>query len=169
VVARGGLLALRSSAKGTNGTPVVEVDAKAGELRFGAQNSNGNVVPVLTVNAKGDLNVTGKISGAIAKGVQVQTGSASDGMLLPLPPGITQAQIDAGTVTIQAHVTPHFGVPALPSLAAGRFWLMTPLECRVVDRRVMCRVRWAPSAGAVPAPVVLPGVCDFTLMAFAAA
>ncbi|MGH6927870.1 MAG: hypothetical protein ACREEV_06105, partial [Dongiaceae bacterium] len=109
VVARGGLLALRSSAKGANGTPVIEVDAKAGELRFGAQNSSGKVVPVLTVNAKGDLHATGKISGAIAKGVQVQTGSAFDGMLLPLPPGITQAQIDSGAVTVQAHVTPHYG------------------------------------------------------------
>jgi hypothetical protein len=168
VVARGGLLALRSSAKGTNGTPVVEVDAKAGELRFGAQNSSGKVVPVLTVNAKGDLNVTGKISGAIAKGVQIQTGSASDGMLLPLPPGITQAQIDAGTATIQAHVTPHYGIPALASLAPGEYWLMTPVECRVVDRRVLCRVHWVPSDASQP-DVVLPGVCDFTVMAFSAA
>jgi hypothetical protein len=159
---------LRSAAKGTNGTPVVEVDAKAGELRFGAQNSSGNIVAVLTVNAKGDLNVSGKISGAIAKGVQIQTGSASDGMLLPLPPGITQAQVDAGTATIQAHVTPHYGVPALPPPGPGDFWLMTPIECRVVDRRVFCRVRFAPS-GAVGAPVMLPGVCDYTLMAFSAA
>jgi hypothetical protein len=166
VVARGGLLALRSAAKGSNGTPVVEVDAKAGELRFGAQNSNGKVVPVLTVTAKGDLTASGKISGAIAKGVQVQTGAAFDGMLLPLPPGITQAQIDAGTVTVQAHVTPHYGVPALPTLVAGEFWLMTPLECRVVDRRVLCRVRWVSTNNAGGSPHVLPGVCDYTLMAF---
>src|SRR5262249_4440274 len=134
VVARGGLLALRSADKGSNGTPVVEVDAAAGELRFGAQNSAGRVVPVMTVTAKGDLNVTGKISGAIAKGVQIQTGTAFDGMLLPLPPGITPAQVTSGTVTVQVHVTPHYGVAAMPPPAApGTIWLLTPIECRVVD------------------------------------
>lgn len=167
VVARGGLLALRSAAKGKNGTPVVEVDAAVGELRFGAQNSNGKVVPVFTVKANGDLQATGKISGAIAKGVQIQTGSASDGMLLPLPAGITQAQVASGTVTVQAHVTPHYGVPALPSLNPGELWLMTPIECRVVERRVFCRVRWTTTDNSNP-PVVLPGVCDYSLMAFTA-
>jgi hypothetical protein len=167
VVARGGLLALRSAAKGQNGTPVVEVDAAVGELRFGAQNSSGKVVPVFTVKANGDLQAAGKISGAIAKGVQIQTGSASDGMLLPLPAGITQAQVDSGTVTVQAHVTPHYGVPALPSLNAGELWLMTPIECRVIDRRVFCRVRWTATDNSV-GPFNLPGVCDYSLMAFTA-
>jgi hypothetical protein len=168
VVARGGKLSLRSAAKGENGTLVAEIEGAAdGELRFGAQNSSGKVVPVFTVNAKGDLFAAGKISGAVASGAQIQTGSAFDGMLLPLPPGISQAQIDAGEVTIQGHVTPHYGIPALATLPAGNRWLMTPIECRVVDRRVFCRVRWE-ATNAMSAPQELPGVCDYTLMAFTA-
>ncbi len=169
VVARGGRLAMRSAARGTNGTPVVEVDARTGELRFGAQNSSGAVVPVLTVKANGDLVAMGRISGAIAKGVQIQTGSAFDGMLLPLPAGISQAQVDAGEVIVQASVSPHYGQAALPALGAdNQFWLMTPLECRVVDRRVLCRVRWISTNNLGGSPLVLPGVCDFVVMAFAA-
>ena len=70
-------------------------------------------------------------------------------------------------MTLQAHVTPHYGVPALPTVPAPDRWLMTPIECRVVDRRVYCRVRWTRTdTGEVQE---LPGVCDYTLTAFAAA
>ncbi|MDJ0653700.1 MAG: hypothetical protein QNJ40_06090 [Xanthomonadales bacterium] len=167
VVARGGKLAVRTAAKGENGTPVMELDrATDGEMRFGLQNSSGNVVPVFSVNGKGDLTVTGKITGAISGGAQIQTGSTFDGALLSLPPGIEQAQVDRGEVLVQAHVTPRYGVAALPPPAtAGEQWLMTPIECRVEDRRVYCRVRWAVTGGPEP-PLVLPGVCDYTLMAF---
>ncbi len=155
VLAQGGLLALRSSEKDAAGAPVgVEIDGTdKGELRFGAQNGSGKIVPVLTVTAAGDLTVAGKISGAIGGGAQIQTGQAFDGMLLPLPAGITA---DSEGVTLQAQVTPHYGSPALPTLAAGQYWQMTPLECRVVDRRVYCRARWVSTNGAGGSPLVLP-------------
>ncbi|HVO01303.1 MAG TPA: hypothetical protein VMT54_03835 [Candidatus Cybelea sp.] len=174
VRAQSGLLALRSPKIDDKGNPVggnvvVELDgADDGNLRFGTENASGEVVPVLTVTSKGDLTVTGKISGAIGGGVQIQTGQAFDGMLLPLPAGITDAQMSAGNITVQAHVSPHYGNPALQTLAAGNYWQMTPLECRVVDRRVYCRVRWVSTNGAGGSPIVMPGACDYTVMAFTA-
>lgn len=165
VVARGGKLALRTAPRTVSGNLAVEVEGGAtGELRFGAQNSSGKIVPVFTVNAKGDLFAAGKISGAVPGGAQFQTGSTFDGMLLALPPGVTQAQVDSGAVTLQAHVTPHYGIPALTPPAAPHRWLMTPIECRVVDRRVYCRVRWTRTD--TNQVQEMPGVCDYTLTAF---
>ncbi|MFM5949662.1 MAG: hypothetical protein ACKOPM_10605 [Novosphingobium sp.] len=171
VEAQGGKLALRSADGAESGKPAVEIDtAGGGELRFGLQNSTGAVVPVFTVKANGDLFAAGKISGAVAGGAQFQTGSATDGMLLPLPPGITQAMVEAGTVTVLTHVTPRYGVPSLPTLPAPppntppHRWLAVPIECRVdSDRRVHCRTRWIRSD--TNAALELPGVCDFQLTA----
>lgn len=168
VVAQGGRLSLRSTEKGENGTPVMEIDqAGDGELRFGPQNSSGAVVPVFTINSKGDVHAEGKITGALAGGAQFQSGAAYDGMLLPLPAGIDPQRVSDGEVTIQATVTPRYGTPALPALPAGERWLMRPIECRVVERRVYCRVRWESTDGSGGSPIELPGVCDYSLMAFA--
>jgi hypothetical protein len=46
-------------------------------------------------------------------------------------------------------------------------WLMTPIECRLVDRRVYCRVRWTRTDDNTWEE--RPGVCDYTLTAFTAA
>jgi hypothetical protein len=168
VTSRSGEVTLRTAPKGENGAAALAVDkADGGELRFGMQNSRGEVIPVFTVNGKGDVHAEGRITGAIAGGVQVQSGVAFDGATLPLPSGFTEDQIDSGDVTIQTHVTPHWGEPALPSLPAGERWLMHPLECRVDGRRVLCRVRWQSTDGTGGSPIELPGACDFTLLAFA--
>jgi hypothetical protein len=169
VTARGGTVTLRSAERGENGTAALSVSNDEGGLMlFGLQNSQGEVIPVFSVNAKGDLHAQGKITGAIAGGVQVQSGVAFDGATLPLPAGISQEQVDSGEVTIQAQVSPHYGEPALPSPTAGERWMMRPIECRVQGRRVLCRVRWEYTDPAIPVPVVeLPGACDFTLLAFA--
>ena len=169
VVAKGGKLALRTAARGVNGKAAVEIDGTAdGELRFGAQNSSGAVVPVFTVNAAGDVFAAGKISGAEG-GAQYQSGTAFDGMLLPLPPGVTADQVAQGKVTFHAQVTPHYGPPPLAPLGAGHRWLMTPLECRVDDdRRVHCRLCWT-RTDMVAAPQIRPGSVDFILAAFVSA
>lgn len=168
VEAQGGKLALRAASPGEAAKPAVEIDTAAGgELRFGLQNSSGQVVPVFSVKANGDLFAAGKISGAVAGGAQFQSGSATDGMLLPLPPGISQAMVDQGSATVLAHVTPHYGVPSLPPLPAGERWLAFPIECRIdSQRRVHCRTRWT-ATDATPA-IELPGACDFQLTAMVA-
>lgn len=158
---------LRAGQRGQNGTAALAVEnANGGELRFGLQNTIGDVVPVFTVNGKGDVHAEGKITGAIAGGVQIQGGIAFDGAMIPLPPGISAEKVDSGEILIQIQVSPHYAVPALPPPAAGRIWLMQPVECRVEGRRVFCRVHWRDSGGVVP-DVELPGACDYLVMAFA--
>ena len=160
---------LRAGPRGQNGTAALSVENVNGpELRFGVQNTTGDVIPVFTVNGKGDLHAEGKITGAIAGGVQVQGGVAFDGAMLPLPPGITAEQVDSGQVLIQTLVSPHYAVPALPPPAAARRHL--------VDAAPRVPRRWPPhflpsalvsSVGGNGAPVTLPGACDYLLIAFA--
>lgn len=167
VSAQNDSLTLRSARRTVSDKAAVVIDNQnGGELRFGLQDSSGQVIPVFTVNAKGDVTAEGKILGAIAGGVQVESGVITDGALVPLPAGITQAQIDEGEATIQVHLSPRFQQPAsLPDPGLNQVWLMQPLECYAQERRVVCRVRWQ-SSGAGPGPLILPGVCDYQVFGF---
>ena len=167
VTGLGGSLVLRSAPRTASDRAALIIDnTDGGQMRFGLHDSLGNVVPVFTVNAQGDVIAEGKILGAIAGGVQVESGVITDGLEVPLPAGITQAQVDAGEASLQIQVQPRFQQPAsLPPLASGDYWLMQPLDCRVDGRRIVCLVRWVPTAGA-PAAQVLPGVCDYVVMGF---
>jgi hypothetical protein len=169
VIGLGDSLVLRSAPRTVSDKAALVVDnTDGGQMRFGLHDSQGNVVPVLTVNSKGDVIAEGKILGAIAGGVQVESGVITDGLEVPLPAGITQEQMDSGEASLQIQVRPRFQQPAsLPALAAGEYWVQQPLDCRVVGRRVVCLVRWTPTAGA-PGPFVLPGVCDYVVMGFVA-
>lgn len=167
VVSYSGELTLRSAQRTESDKAVVVVDNNnGGEMRFGLQDNSGSVVPVFTVNSKGDVTAEGMIRGAVAGGVQIESGTASDGTTLPLPQGITQDQIDSGEVTIQIQVRPRFQqTDILPPLGAGDYWYMTPLDCFANGRRVVCLNRWEATDATKP-KLVLPGVCDYTVMAF---
>lgn len=167
VIGLGDSLVLRSAPRTVSDKAAIVVDnTDGGQMRFGLHDSLGNVVPVFTVNSKGDVIAEGKILGAIAGGVQVESGVITDGLEVPLPAGITQAQVDSGEASLQIQVQPRFQQPAsLPPLAAGQYWLMQPLDVRVDGRRVVCLVRWESTAGA-PAAMVLPGACDYVVMGF---
>jgi hypothetical protein len=149
VVARGGTLVLRSRATPESGTPTVVLDAEAQELRFGPQDSRGSVPdPVFTVTADGDVKAKGTFADVRTAGVQVESGIATDGVLLPLPAGIAEDDVTSGRVVVHAHVTARLdGVGGVPNTVI----------CRVDDRRVHCRV--AVTGGTVP------GRCDYTLLA----
>jgi hypothetical protein len=165
VTGAGGGLVLRSTGRTTSGAPAMQLRAgEANTLEFGPQTATGIVTPVMTVDTSGNLTVTGKIVGALAGGVQVESGIASDGMLLPLPAGITQQQVDSGEVVVQSLVTPRLQTPAAFGPADLRFPHF--YECRVDARRVRCRVRWISMAAVPPAPIDAPWVVDYVLMAF---
>jgi hypothetical protein len=164
VVSRSGSLALRSRA-GANQAAVIVDGANGGEMRFGLQDAAGGVVPLLTVDAKGNVTATGKISGAVSAGsVQVQSGVITDGAVLPLPPGVAPELVADGTVTLHVHLTPRFPGGQPPAPAAD--WVAVPQECRLdgPDRRVLCLFRWFQ----LSAPGTfhdLPGICDYTVIA----
>ncbi|NOT27621.1 MAG: hypothetical protein HOP16_16160 [Acidobacteria bacterium] len=164
VVGAGGALALRSGDRGApDGRALRITSGDKGVLEFGTQDASGAIKAAMTVDTDGNLTVTGKIVGALAGGVQVESGVATDGMLLPLPAGITNEQIDAGAVVVQTVVTPNIQRPA--GLTAAQKWFPHFYECHVVNRRVRCRVRWILSTNTASVND-LPGVCDYVLMAF---
>jgi hypothetical protein len=107
----------------------------------------------------------GTVQSALTTGIYVESGLASDGMLIPLPQGIEQAQVDEGKVVLHVHLTPRFqNDPHLPR----NDYLQTHHECRVEGRRVFCRTCWfrvAANIAGVPRTIDLPGTCDYTVIA----
>lgn len=145
-------------------------ESSKGELIFGKQHNDGSLTPVLTVSASGDLTVTGKVTGAVTPGsMQVQSGIAFDGVVLPLPVGIDPSAVSAGKVTLFTHVS--FRYERLQPPSGPGPWMPIPLECSVdsVTRQIHCRVQWLEfSANLVVGPI-LPCFCDYTVIAAVAA
>jgi hypothetical protein len=166
VAARSGQLTLRTRSRNEAGKPAIVIDeTDNGLLQFGLLTAAGIVTPVFSVNAKGDVEAEGTIKGAVTPGsVQIQSGIATDGIVLPLPPGITEEQVNGGQVTLHTHLTPRFPGAAQPDNNTD--WVGVPFECRLEDvsRRVMCRLRWF----RLNAPATfhdLPGACNYVIMA----
>lgn len=168
VAARHGALTLRTGSANEAGKPALILnEADGGKLEFGLLTEAGQVTPLASVNAKGDLTIAGKLKGAVAPGsVQIQSGMATDGMQLPLPPGITQQQVDDGKVVVHLHVTPHTPGSPAPTPAPDN-WGAFPLECTVdaTSRRVKCSVRWFRITAIAQPPVDRGGLCDYTVLA----
>jgi hypothetical protein len=150
VVARGGALTLRSRPPTTSGKPAVMVDeANGGSLAFGLQDARGKVTPVFTVNGKGDVWAGGNVKSEVASGVQIESGIATDGLLLPLPQGITSDQVDAGQVVLHIHVTPRYD-----DLGGQQ---IRPVVCTVNNRRLHCVFDVGGNQ--------IPGRADYTVLA----
>ncbi|MEV4319038.1 hypothetical protein [Actinocrispum sp. NPDC049592] len=161
VTARSGSLTLRTSSA-VEGQPAVVVSGgEQPELVFGLYQGGGAVSPLMTVAANGNLSIEGSFSGRMSVGsVLVTSGIATDGMLLPLPSGVTREQVADGRVVVHVQVTPR----TVPTATA--FALQSPVDVGVDgDGRVRCRVRvYDPTA----APAVVteqPGAVDFLVLA----
>jgi hypothetical protein len=138
VSARSGTLALRSQPTATPGQPVLVVGGNPPALTFGLYQGGSNVDPRLTVSAQGDVTATGTIKGALsplAQGeIHVQSGIATNGVVIPLPVGITEDQVSNGGVILHLHLTPH-----TPQSVSGTWYV--PVECSVdASRRLTCQV-----------------------------
>lgn len=168
---QGGVVHLRSAPRGTDGAPALALDQEKGELQFGPQDSAGAINPVLTVNASGDLTVVGRMLGAGVGMVQAESGLVSDGMLLPLPQGITQQQVDDCEMVLHGHLSPYYNEPAtLSAPAANHHWIAHPIELRLENRRVYCRIAWAETdlaTGNVASSQILGGPCTYLALAYA--
>ena len=173
VAAQSDVLTLRTStaSKDDAKKPLLVLNgADDGLLQYGPVDSAGNLKAVFTVDADGNVKAEGKISGALTTGgMQVESGIATDGMILPLPPGITQKQVDDDEAIVQVQVSLRLtGETAPPSLAppvAGAHWGAFPLETFVdSERRLHCRVRWFQLLGGT-AIEDHPGACNYTVLA----
>ncbi len=171
VAARGGALQLRTNIARRSGKPTVvlrEDKDKGSVLEFGSFDSQGKPVPVFTVDAQGNVTAEGKIKGALTTGnIQVESGIATDGMILPLPPGVTEAQVTAGDAIVQSHISLRLGENAAPSSTGLTGNLAaTPLETFVdAERRVHCLNRWFQLGVALPVIEDHPGVCNYVVLA----
>ncbi|QLH26572.1 hypothetical protein [Streptomyces sp. Rer75] len=161
VSARSGALTLRTGTEAEEGKPALVLSGgDTPNLVFGLYQGSGTVAPLMTVAANGNLTIEGSFSGRMPAGsTLVASGTATDGMLLPLPSGITPEQVADGRVVIHVQLIPR--TPPLPDAT-----LYSPVEATVdADRRVRCRVRlYNPLA--TPATVVdQPGAVDFLVVA----
>jgi hypothetical protein len=135
-----------------------------GECVFGKQGPDGKVVPVFTVSSKGDLTIAGKFSSAVKPGtIQVQSGTATDGLALPLPPGVTSTDQADLHIQLSLRATNY----PLPSTALpGDVWIWSPGECSVdTSRRVTCRIHWTKVSPAVGTAPDAAGLCDYSIIA----
>jgi hypothetical protein len=136
VAARSGTLTLQSQPTATPGQPALMIGGDPPVLTFGLYKGGTDVDPRLTVTAQGDVTATGTIKGALSQGdVKVQSGTATDGIIIPLPDGITQDQVDRGAVILHLQLTLH-----TPQSAPSGSWY-GPVSCAVDDhRRLSCQV-----------------------------
>ncbi|URM88809.1 hypothetical protein LUW75_00860 [Streptomyces sp. MRC013] len=166
VAARSGSLTLRTGTAAREGEPALVLSGgEQPSLVFGLYRGGGAVAPLMTVAANGNLTVEGGFSGRMpAGGTPAVSGTATDGMLLPLPSGVTPQQVADGRVAVHVLLTPRTPPPATDST------LVSTVEAAVDgDRRVRCRMRlYDPLA--TPAGVAeRPGVVDFLVLATVAA
>jgi hypothetical protein len=170
VAARGGQLVLRSRPRNQAGAPAVVIDGAtpgAEEFRYGFQDAGGLVQPVFRITAKGDVIATGQIQGAVAAGgsLQVQSGTATDGVILPLPPGVTEDMVKPGKAAFHVLLTP--SIPLRPADATGGDWGCVPIGVGIDDqRRLQCLLRFFQ----IPLPAAAPffedrtGACDYLIL-----
>ncbi len=170
VVSRSGTLAIRADLGSTRDKrPALVLDGdNGGEMRFGLQDERGAIVTVFSVNSAGDLTLSGVINGPFGKNnLWVESGSVSDGMLIPLPIGVTQDKIDAGQILLHITVTPRRIAELRPPGETSGVFFKEPFECRVDGRRVSVRERWFNTAS-LTLPRTIPAACDYVVVASSA-
>jgi hypothetical protein len=163
VVAENGSLLLATHPAGfAGGSRVLGLNLQEdpnGGIAFGTLNANGTVQAVLTISPQGDIKTSGQITGAIATGtVQVESGLATHGTVLPLPSGVTQAQVDAGKAAVHAYVSLRLNGQETPA-NQGLFLL----ECYVDNSRtVHCRVRLFNPVGSIFTDI--PAISEYVVV-----
>lgn len=166
VTARSGTLSLRSRTTIQEGQPALVLSGDdQPSLVFGVYRGNGTVSPRMTVAADGNVTFTGSVSGRISAGsVLVASGTATDGMLLPLPSGVSPEEVADGRVSLHVYVTPKVAPTGTGTTLA------VPAETTVDgERRVRCRTRFYDPVGTSPKVVERPGAVDFLVLATVAA
>jgi hypothetical protein len=161
VVARGQKLLLRTGPKEEAQKPalVLEETTDGPELKFGLLNSAGVVTPLLRVSPKGDVEATGTIKSFGQ--IYIQSGIATDGLVLPLPTGVTEEEVGPGKATPHIQLIPRLTGLTPPTANAS---MVAPFECEVDgDRRVRCLLQWTEFAAPANTQIV-PGTCDYTLI-----
>lgn len=160
VAARSDQLSLRTQTEVQEGKPALVLSGEdPPSLVFGLYQGSGAVSPLMTVAANGNLTIAGSFSGQTSTGsVVVTNGTATDGMLLPLPDGVSPQEVADGRVLVYIHAT-----PVIPPSDSDLF---LPSEVTVdSQRRVRCRMRSYDPTVAQPVVTESPGAVDYLVLA----
>jgi hypothetical protein len=163
VVASGERLLLRLGEPAAPGQPSLALEtANGGLFRFGRSTADGGIDPVFEVTLAGVLTFKGTFDPPRTVGTsRVQSGVATDGMPLPLPPGVTAKSVQDGEWALHVQVTPRFPAPAPPPAAASAFLVA---RCDVDASRVVHCELWRLTTGSSTLTAV-PGSCNFLVVA----
>ncbi|MFI1258543.1 hypothetical protein ACH4U6_32830 [Streptomyces netropsis] len=188
VSARGGTLELAAEPRPVAGRVGLRIGGADGSLDVGRFNAAGALAPALRVlgdgstrlqgdvTVSGSLTVTGPVRSPLVSGsVLAQSGVATHGVILPLPPQVTEDQVASGEVTVHLQVTARVqtgGGPAEGGVDASGFGaLPVVLRCEVDSRRrLTCLIAWYGGLGGArqpDPPRVLPGAVDYLVLAAA--
>lgn len=162
VSARSGTLELRSRPTFQEGGPALVLSGQdPPSLVFGLYRATGSVSPLMTVAANGNLTIAGSFAGRISAGsVLASSGTATDGMVLPLPSGVAPEEVADGRVALHVYLTPRVPAPATGTV------MTSPVEATVdEDRRVRCRIRYYDPVVDPTTVVDRPGAADFLVLA----
>lgn len=162
VSAQSGSLTLRTGMAAQEGKPAIVLSGgEQPSLVFGLYQGSGTVAPLMTMAANGNLTIEGSFNGRMPVGsTLVTSGTATDGMLLSLPAGITAQQVADGRAVVHVHLTPRTP-PVL-----GESMLYIPVEATVdEDLRVRCRARLYDPLNGPGNVVERPGAVDFLVVA----
>jgi hypothetical protein len=171
-----GRIEIRPGAGSAPGSPTIVLDERdGGSIVFGLRTGTGTVSPLLTVDASGNLSVTGTLGGRQTSGsVLVASGTAFDGTVLPLPAGVEASAVASGAVQLTVLLTPRHPPPRPLPRDEGPSLPSAPLdprrviaaECRVdPERRLHCwGTRFTPGDYNASATEV-SCACDYVLLA----
>ncbi len=167
-----GQLVFRSGAPKVDGKPMLRLGETpaGGTLTFGLQDAGGQPSNLLDVDERGNLTIAGVFHGLFGGAIRVASGTATDGVILPLPDGITEEQVanDEVELHIQLNPRPPGRVPYDADLGNVQTWIGTPLSTAVdADRRLLCRIQWVGfmNAGGPPSVETLSGASDYVVLA----
>jgi hypothetical protein len=167
-----GKLVLRAGAANMIGKPMARLDetAAGGTFAFGLQDASGNSSRLLEVDEQGNLTIAGIFRGLFGGAVRLASGTATDGVILPLPDGITDAQVASGAVALHIMVIPRApgAAPYDADLVHYPYWVGHASSAGVdALRRVFCKIQWLGfhSGGGAPHHEVLAGAVDYLVAA----
>ncbi len=163
VVTSGDRLLLRLGEPPAPGQPSLAVEtANGGQLSFGRSTADGGIDPVIEVTLAGALTFKGTFDPQRVVGTsRVQSGVATDGMPLPLPPGVTPKSVQEREWALHVQLTPRFPAPAPPPAPASAFLVS---RCDVDANRVVHCELWRLDSGS-PTLTAIPASCNFLVIA----
>jgi hypothetical protein len=161
VVTSGDRLLLRLGEPPAPGQPALALETTGGgQLSFGPSTPQGGIDPVITVTLAGAVTLKGPFdAGRVVGTVRVQSGVATDGMPLPLPPGVTAKSVQEREWALHVQVTPRFPPPSATPQSA-----FVVSRCDVdADRVVHCEFSRLESGSSTL--IGIPASCNFLVVA----